>query len=296
MIHIFVVHMAMNDSWTTKAQQLATALNNEGSGGRLLRIERVANEFELSPQTVQHLLRAWTFIERLRVEDPTIAKQVAAQSYQGVMALERWYARDRAQMLDYLKTNPAPSVRQLIAAEKAARGLPYRAGMPADHAIEVIRSVQGPILPGTKLSLLLDWAGIEAVDLSKLVWEREAGEYERALGIESNAVGLSVALLVGPSSQTTGHYMRHAKSTWYNAVCAASLFPIVIMLLPSKAAQSTSLTSMPLPPSGERGWPEWNTSTVSRGQPKSGPARPASPNGGIIIFTTPESVCDDWQL
>src|SRR5690554_2739870 len=107
----------MNDSWTARAQQLADALEKEGSGGHLLRIERVAGEFGLSPQTVQHLLRAWKFLERLRVEKPAIVDEVSALPYQGVMAFERWHARSPVQALHYLKTNPEPSVRELIAAE-----------------------------------------------------------------------------------------------------------------------------------------------------------------------------------
>lgn len=287
----------MSGSWRVKAETLASALSQSSGGGKLLRIERVAHEHSMSPQTAHHLLRALNFLERLRADDPELANMVTALPYQALIALERWHARDRQQMLDYLKDNPEPSVRQLTAAEKLSRGLP-KVGKPAEHAIDVIKSAQGPVSPGRALSSMMAWAGMDRFDLEALNWVRESAEYTRALGIDFHAVapgGSRTALLVGPASQTTGHYGRHAKSVWYNAVSATTLFSLVIMLLPSKAAQSACLTSMPLPPNGDHDWPMWNMKLAPRGRPRSDPIRPASPTGGIVMFTTPEGICDDWR-
>jgi hypothetical protein len=287
----------MNETWSAKADRLADALSHETSGGKLLRIERVAREQGVSPQTVHHLLRARSFIERLRADDPEIAKRMTILPYQALIALERWHARDREQMLSYLEGNPEPSVRQLTAAEKLSRVGPS-IGMPAEHAIDVIRSAGGPVSPGRVLSRMMTWARMGHFDLEAVNWERETAEYTRAIGIDFYAVTPGkgrAALLVGPASQTTGHYGRHAKSVWYNAVCATTLFPLVIMLLPSKAAQSACLTSMPLPPNSDHDWPDWNSKVAPRGRPRSGPIRPASPTGGIVMFTTPEGICEDWR-
>lgn len=287
----------MTDSWISKAERLIQSLSETTSGGKLLRIERVAHEQGISPQTVQHLLRAHSFLEHLRAHDPDLVMQVEALPYQALIALARWHARDRRQVVDYLAANPTASVRLLIAAEKRSRGL-SRAGTPAEHAIDVAGSATGPLAPGEVLARLMTWARMALFDLETLSWEREAGDYARALGIEFQAVtpgGHRTALLVGPDSPTSSFYKRQGKSIWYNSVCASTLYSLVILLLPSKAAQSACLTSMPVPPSGDGNWPDWNSQVASRGRPRSGPIRPASPTGGIVMVTTPERICEDWQ-
>jgi hypothetical protein len=289
----------MNDSWQQKAEQISSALASEPHDGKMLRIEHIARDQGLSPQTAHHLLRAHDFVARLRANDGEIVTLIERLSYQGVLAAERWYGRDRAKLLAYLTTYQEPSVRQLAAAEKASRSVTSAAGMPAHHAIEVMQWGKNTgCTPGAVLTSLMDWARLEVFDLTALVWKPETREYERSHGIEYHALTPTqdaVALLVGPNSQTAGHFMRNAKLIWFNAASATSLFPLVIVLLPSKAAQSACLTTMPLPPSGEDGWPEWNSVKGARGQPRSGPARPASPRAGIILFTTPEDILVDWQ-
>lgn len=286
----------MNDSWIIKAEKLAGALSDVPSGEKLLQTERVAQEYGLSYKTVEQLLRAYGFLERLRTRDPEVGSVLNTLPYQAVMALQRWYDRDRDQMLEYLEKHPGPSVRKVTAAEKASRGSRGSAE-PAEHAIDVLATID-TLLPGKALSRMLTWAGMDPFDLGTANWRPISQEYERTLGIEYSAAMQGehrMALLVGPASPASGHYMRHAKSIWCNGVCATRLYPLVIMLLPSKAAQSACLTSMPLPPSGDGNWPDWNAKSGPRGQPRSGPARPASPTGGIILFSSPEGIGEDWQ-
>jgi hypothetical protein len=290
----------MTDSWQQKAERISKTLASEPAGTKMLRIERIAHEAGLSAETVHQLLRAFDFLARVRSEDEELATLLTPLPYQAVLAAERWCGRNRRELASYLKSNAKPSVRQLTAAEKESRILPPATGAPANHTIEVLQSAGGiGGKPGPDLRKLLQWRGIKPFDLSSVAWEREQGDYERSHGIEFH--GLTPpeqrpALLVGPNSEASGYYMRNAKLIWFNAVSAANLFPIVIMLLPSRAAQSACLTSMPLPPSGERGWPKWNALNAAvRGKPRSGPARPATPTAGIILFTTPEDVLSDWR-
>jgi hypothetical protein len=286
----------MSESWLEKSARLSQALAASREGGKLLKIERIAAESGLSTHTVDHLVRAYDFLERMRSEDKELAKLIAALPSHGVLTVERWYARNRDEVLAYLKDNEKPSIRQLTAAERQARSLPPAA--PARHAIDIVRSAGAGSNPGAELQTLMNWARVKPFDLTKVDWEFESEAYERAHGVDFH--GLSpdqdkVGLLIGPNSEATVYYTRNARSVWFNAVSAAILFPVVIMLLPTKAAQSACLTSMPLPPNGERGWPKWNSLDSVRGQPRSGPARPATPTKGIILITTPETLLSDWQ-
>jgi hypothetical protein len=287
----------LSDLWLERASRLAEALSRVPRGEKTLQTERIAEEHGLSHKTVEQLLKAHGFLQRLCDSDPEVAKKIIRLPYQAVMALERWYGRDRARMLEFLESNPRPSVRTATAAEKISRGSTASA-TPAEHAIDVIASTTGPVVPGEAMSKLLRWAGMDLPDLRSAGWKAVSQKYERALGIgylTAMEGGHRLALLAGPSSQTSGHYSRHAKSIWFNAVCATTLHSIIIVLLPSKAAQSAVLTSMPLPPSGQGDWPDWNPHAASRGKPQSGPMRPASPKGGVIMFTTPETIVEDWQ-
>ncbi len=288
----------MTDSWIAKAEQLSAAVASEKKGGKLTKIERVATTHNVSAQTAQHLLRAKAFLERLSTEDAGLKSGIADMPYHSVIVLERWYRRDRSGMLSYLANNPAPSVRQLMHAERSSRDLPPAWGSPAEHAIEVLRSANTVARAGQNLYRLPRWSRLDDFDILGLQWQPSTLDYERNMGIEFNALTPyenGIALVVGPTSQTVGHYKRNAKAIWYSSVCAASIYSIVIMLLPSVAAQSACLNSMPLPPSGESGWPDWNAPPPPPGKPKAGPIRPASPNGGIIVVTTPETILDDWR-
>lgn len=289
----------MSDSWTEKAERLAGDLAAKSDGGRLFNVERVARENGVSAATAQHLLRAWRFLERVKTDEPEVAKLIAALPYQGVLPVERWHARNRSELLAYIASNAKLSVRQLIAAEKAARALPTLPGTPAHHAIDVLASVEDEgSLPGVGTRLLMDRMGVVPFDLTRLDWTEVSSDYERAHGVEfsaSSADGNRVALLVGPQAQAEGYYTRNAKLVWFGAVSATIYFDVVIVLLPTITARAACLTSMPLPPNGESGWPKWNLRAAPRGRPRSGPTRPASPRHGIIVFTTPEALPSDWQ-
>lgn len=289
----------MSDSWTVKAERLADDLAAKSDGGKLHNLERVARENAVAAPTAQHLLRAWRFLERIQSDDPELAKVIVTLPYQGVLPIERWYARDRSELRAYIASNEKLSVRQLIAAEKAARALPTLPGTPAQHAIDVLASVEDEgSLPGAETRLLMDWMGVAPFDMTRLDWTGVSSEYERTHGVEFvslTAEGTRVALLVGPQAQAEGYYLRSGKLIWFGAVSATNFFDVVIVLLPTIAARDACLTSMPLPPNGESGWPKWNLQAAPRGRPRSGPVRPASPGHGIIVFTTPEALPSDWQ-
>lgn len=291
----------MRSDWLAKALMLKNELGADVSGGKMLKLERIAANLGISAQTAQHLLRAANFMNGLPEGDADLAAKLSSMPYQSIIAIERWYARDRDELLRFLQDNPTASVRQIIEAEKAARGAADRPpfyGDPAQHFMMVIAGCGRPLGPGAKLGALLGWSNLDLEDLSRLTWKRIAEGYPRSIGVDAAAAigrDKQAGILVGPQSPTLGRYNRSARSIWSDAVCAASLFQLVFVLLPSREARDACLTSMPLPPTGREGWPDWNTVAPVRGKPRSGASRPATPHGGVLMFTTPEIAVEDWE-
>ena len=289
----------MASAWYENAKLLREGIA-ASDGGKLLSIERVSGELGLSPQTAHHLLRAAAFIETVSETHPQLTARLKSMPYQAVLPIERWFHRDPAGLVDFLHHNPKISVRELIRSEKESRrsdGDLFE-GEPVAHFSAIIATLGGPIAPGPRLKQLLKFSQLELGDLASLRWARSKDAYAKAIGIEAVAClesGPVAGIQVGPNSPTMGRYNRSAKTIWANSVCAASLTRLLFVLLPNAAARDACLTSMPVPPSGESGWPNWNDVQPKRGLPRSRPARPAGPSGGIIIFTTPELVIDDWQ-
>ncbi|SDG88503.1 hypothetical protein [Pelagibacterium luteolum] len=290
--------MTVNGSWHERALELRKALADQPQAGKLYLIERASDRLGIAAQTAAQLIRASEFLDRLN--DPALGTMIAAMPYQSVIAIERWYLRDPNGLKTFLEITPSPSVRQIIAAERASRAtvdLPPHRGNPAQHLIAHF-SQYDHIQAGPTLRRLLDHWSISAPDLGRAVWSQSTG-YARDVGLEwqtRTPEGTTIALATGPTSLTLGRYSRSAKTIWFEASHAATLCDIIFYLLPNDAARDACLSGMPLPPTGLQQWPEWNDIKNSkRGAPRSGPLRPASPRGGVAIFTTPERAVMDFQ-
>lgn len=287
----------MEADWFQKARELKSAVDAAPSGARLLTLEQTARQISLSEQSARHMLRAYTFVEHVRVTEPDLAARLTSLPYQSVLTIRKWHERDRQGLRRYLSDHSSFSIREIDTAERAARAQLLEPGYrsPAQHAIDVLETSRGPIQPGSMLMPLLGWAKLKIDDLAKLEWRENSPGYDRTLGILFRAQidNSHAGIMVASNSQLLGTYDRNAKSIWSNAVCATTVCPLLIVLLPSREAQNLILKSMPLPPSSENGWPSWRNE--ERKDRVTGPSRPASPGGGVIIFTTPETIESDWQ-
>lgn len=122
-------------SWIGTARAAATELRSAPSGGAsMAEVARVAAKYGLGRRSLANYLRALDLVDELTNLDPALAARLTTFPVAVIDALARWREFDPAEMRSFAMQADAPSARQAIAAERAARVL--RTGAKQDAKIE----------------------------------------------------------------------------------------------------------------------------------------------------------------
>lgn len=320
--------------WPEKARQARVLLEGPVEHGRKsARLAMVAKDLGLSRGTLDNYLDALKAYEALMAQAPDLGPRLEGQSAAAMAALGRWSGYDLAGLRRFLEGSEKPSLRQVLAAERAARPGQGQTGAEGFAAlIEKSHAVpprQRPealwSMPAGALASTLEAFGAPDLRLLDLDWGAALPDYAAAIGLsrlgtippdakrhhygrtrfpvwtgEDEALPL-VGVIEVPARDREEQYRREARLLWLRAVAAGTLVPVVILFFPDAAARAAAALNLPEPPA------VWS-SKVEAGAGAAAPLRssrqdqdmplrtivPLDGRGGRALLTTPATLFDDW--
>lgn len=288
--------------WFVDIEEFARAVGSHSNyGSRQRQIEDHAGERGTSPRKVELDLAAFFIIDDLAADDPELAERCKSLAAQGVQAIGRWYRRDPLAARAAVMQEPPPSTRQFLEWERSTRKAPIELNPFEDLAMELRSGRLSFSRSETLQAIHQQCTGSPAPDAARLGWAAPDHPYFQACGIEligEDGNGPQIGFLNAPRRSMGTVYGQIARTIWARAVQAATLCPIVVVVFTDSEALEATMRALPHPPSGQFGWPDWNT-----GQPSSGAGAksvsvvwPGAPRGGLVVMTTIDALLTEFSI
>lgn len=276
----------------------------------------VAEKLGLTRGTLDNYLSALSALELIAEEMPGIMPLIEGQSATAVATIARWLGRDRAGLEAFFKKTRNPTLRQVLAAERAARA--GQGGVQVPVVEKVIDAVwdlspreheMAQWMERRAIDAALGSVGVDTVRLIDLDFSLAVPDYASALGLmrlgrlreddefaawemarrEFTPLVTGIDAVVGvvevAARTRDEQYRREARQLWRKLVASATVVQVVIVLFPDARARDVVIPSFPVPP---KSW--WKADMI----PDSGVIRPLNGWGAVALLTTPETLFADW--
>lgn len=240
--------------WISAGKRASSLLSSDMQHGeRQKRTSEVAELLGIQRQTLRNLLAAYNFLIVVQNVDEVAYTALSRLPSAAVEVYSRWFARDHASALNHAKSaaHLGLSVREIMAAEKSARGPSYQQLSGARSFLNERRNLgQTYLTERNDIAEHWDAIGIEVPKVRDLRVAQCEDPIGRAFGVgelltASNVTGLSKVKIgpnvpwphlvgiveVGKRALAEG-YRKEAKSSLTRAAAASLLYPLVLVLLP----------------------------------------------------------------